>query len=125
LGLGKAVLAGGLGIQADAPGVFTADVEAFNGATLLGTESVSNDAAGDPVFIGAQDMVADITSLVFDLTSCTATCDLNDFAVGTLSTINPTVAGVPAPLLGLPAFLAVFFGASLARRIRSFRKSVV
>lgn len=125
LGLGKAVLAGGLDIQADAPGVFTAQVQAFNGATLLGTESLASDAAGDPIFIGAQDSVADITSLVFDLTACTGTgCSVNDFAVGTLSTINPAVVATPAPLLGLPVFLAVFFGASLARRMRSPRKSV-
>src|SRR5215472_10794278 len=70
LGLGKAVLAGGLDIQADAPGAFTAQVQAFNGGTLLGTESLTGDAAGDPVFIGAQDTVADITSLAFDLTAC-------------------------------------------------------
>jgi hypothetical protein len=124
LGLGKAVLAGGLDIQADTvPGVgFTAQIQAFNGATLLGTENATSDSNGDPIFIGAQDTVPDITKLVFDLTSCTATCDLNDFAVGTLSSINPTVT-VPAPLIGfgLPVFLAVgglLFGAKFLQRNR-------
>ena len=125
LALGKAVLAGGLEIQSDAVDAFTAQVQAFNGATLLGTESLTSDAAGDPVFIGAQDTTADITSVVFDLTACTGVgCSVNDFAVDSLSTINPAVVGVAAPLLGLPTFLAVFFGTSLARRIRPSRKSV-
>jgi hypothetical protein len=120
LGLSKAVLAGGLDIQADALGMFTAQVQAFNGGTLLGTESVISDAAGDPIFIGAQDTTADITSLKFDLTACTGTCDVHDFAVGTLATVNPVV---PAPLIGfgLPVFLAVgglFFGAKLLQRSR-------
>jgi hypothetical protein len=123
LGFGAPVLAGGLDIQADAAGAFTAQVEAFNGATLLGTESLASDTAGDPIFIGAKDIVADITSLGFVLTACTGTgCDLNDFAVGTLLSVNPTVA-VPAPLIGfgLPVFLAVgglLFGAKLLERSR-------
>ena len=82
-------LAGGLEIQADSPGAFTAEVEAFDGAMLLGTETLASDAAGDPIFIGAQDPTADITSLVFDLTACTGTSELNDFAVDTLRSINP------------------------------------
>jgi hypothetical protein len=121
LGFGAAVLAGGLDIQADAPGGFTAQVEAFAGATLLGTESLASDAAGDPIFIGAMDTVAEITSLIFNLTACTGTgCSVDDFAVGTLSTVNNTVA-VPAPLIGLPVFLAIgglWFGAKLLKRSR-------
>jgi hypothetical protein len=115
LALGKAVLAGGLDIQSDAPGVFTADVTAFDGGVSLGTESATSDAAGDPIFIGAQDTTADITSLVL---SCTGACGNNDFAVDTLMSRNPAV--VPAPLIGfgLPVFLAVgglLFGAKLLR----------
>jgi hypothetical protein len=97
LGLGKAVLAAGLDIQADAPGAFTAQVEAFDGAMPLGTESLASDAAGDPIFIGAQDTTADITSVVFDLTACTGACELNDFAVGTLSSINRSLTPTPEP----------------------------
>ena len=122
LGFGAAVLAGGLEIQSDIAGAFTATVQAFDGGTSLGTESLASDAAGDPIFIGAQDTVADITSLVF---SCTGACGNNDFAVDTLKSINPmAVVGVPAPLLGLPAFLAVFFGVRLAQRTRFSRKAV-
>jgi hypothetical protein len=99
LGLGKAVLAGGAAIQADAPGLFTARVEAFNGTSLIGTATAVSDAAGDSVFIGIQDNVAEITSLVFDLTACTGSCDIHDFAVGTLLSENPTAA-VPGPIAG-------------------------
>jgi hypothetical protein len=114
LGLGTAVLAGGVEIQADAPGMFDAQVQAFAGASPIGAAiGVASDAAGDPVFIGAQDTVAEITSLVFSLTSCTGTCDVNDFAVDSLITKNPTVVPpIPEPaslfLLG-SALLAVGF----------------
>ena len=116
LGLGNAVLAGGLEIQADAPGSFTAQVQAFDGGTSLGTETLASDTAGDPIFIGAKDTVADITSLSFDLTGTT-----HDFAVDTLRTVNSVT--VPAPLIGfgLPVFLAIgglFFGAKLLQRSR-------
>jgi hypothetical protein len=121
LGLGAAVFAGGLDIQEDVPGAFTAQVKAFAGATLLATETLASDAAGDPIFIGVKDTVAEITSLVFDLTACSGTgCDIHDFAVGTLSTVNPAV-GVPAPSIGLPVFLAIgslWFGARLLKRSR-------
>jgi hypothetical protein len=53
---------------------------------------LASDTAGDPIFIGIQDTVAEITSLVFVLTSCTGTgCDVNDFAVDTLISKNPGV----------------------------------
>jgi hypothetical protein len=124
LTLGNAVLAGGLYLEADGnPGGFTAQVQALNGATSLGTESLSSDAVGDPVFIGAQDTTADITKLVFTMTSCSGqNCNVNDFAVDTLSTISATVA-VPAPPIdrGLPVLLmaaGVLLAAGLLERSR-------
>jgi hypothetical protein len=114
------VLAGGVEIQADAPGAFTAQVEAFDGATLLGTKSLASDAAGDPIFIGAQDTTADITSVVFDLTACTGTCNLNNFAVDTLRSINPSVIPpIPEPaslLLLASALTGMGFSFSRSRR---------
>lgn len=103
VGFGTAVLAGGLALQADAAGAFTAQAEAFDGATLLGTFTVTSNAAGDPVFIGVQDTVAEITSIAFDMTSCTATCDVHDFAVDTLLSKNPS----GPPPLPEPASLAL------------------
>ena len=120
LGFSKAVLAGGLLIQADNPGAFTAQVEAFDGATLLGTETLAS-ANGAPIFVGAQDTTADIKSLVFDLTQCTGTgCDIHDFAVDTLKSINPGVTPPPTPEPGTLALLgsSLLGFAALRRRRR-------
>ena len=123
LGLGTAVLAGGLDLQADAPGAFTAQVVAFDAnGTQLGGGAVASDAAGDPVFIGVQDTVAEIASLVFSMTTCTGSCDLNDFAVDTLLLKEPTSTPPipePASLVLLGAGLAVIGAASGFGRLRS------
>jgi len=102
LAFGTAVLAGGVEIQSDAPGAFTAQVQAFDGATSLGIENLASDAAGDPIFIGAQDTTADITSVVI---SCTGACANNDFAVDTLLSINPQAPPPPTPEPGTLALL--------------------
>jgi len=102
LGLGKAVLAGGVAIQSDFPVVFTAKVEAFNGGSLIGTETAVSDSNSDSVFIGIKDTTAEITSLVFDLTlmGCASLgCGNSDFAVDTLISENPAAA-VPGPIVG-------------------------
>ncbi|HVN63294.1 MAG TPA: hypothetical protein VMT58_01560, partial [Candidatus Binataceae bacterium] len=46
--------AGGAGalIQADGPAQFTAKIQAFTGATSLGSFTEASDASGDPVYIG-------------------------------------------------------------------------
>ena len=102
LGLGKAVLAGGVAIQADFQGVFTAKVEAFNGSSLIGTATAVSDSNSDSVFIGIQDTAAEITSLVFDLTltgCANLGCGNSDFAVDKLISENPPAA-VPGPIAG-------------------------
>ena len=60
-------------IQANTPGQFTARIEAFNGATSLDSFTVTSDTNGDAVYIGLKDQTAaNITSVVFSLTTCAA-----------------------------------------------------
>src|SRR5438309_2547650 len=69
------IVGAGALIQANMPGQFTAEIEAFNGTTSLGLFTVTSDINGDAVYIGLKDQTrANITSVVFSLTSCAATC---------------------------------------------------
>jgi len=82
-------------IQANAPGAFTAQIQAFNGATLLGSFTV-NSVAGAAVYIGVQDQTgANITKVVFSLTAC-GPLDLSsctDFAIDTVNlNVGPAIA---------------------------------
>ncbi|HKW68112.1 MAG TPA: choice-of-anchor D domain-containing protein [Terriglobales bacterium] len=80
LAFAKGVSGAGVLIQADAPGQFTAQIQAYNGATLLGSFTVASDAKGDATYIGVTDQTgSNITSVTFSLTSCTGVC--TDFAV--------------------------------------------
>lgn len=81
------VTGAGAMIQANAPGAFTAQIQAFNGVTLLGAFTV-NSLAGAAVYIGIQDQTgANITKIVFSLTAC-GPLDLSgctDFAIDTVN----------------------------------------
>jgi hypothetical protein len=82
LGFGKNVSGVGALIQADGPGQFTAQIQAFNGAASLGSFTVASNANGDAVYIGLLDQSgANITSVVFGLTTCAGSC--TDFTVDT------------------------------------------
>ena len=86
----------GASIQADGPGAFTAQIEAFNGATSLGSLIVLSDVAGGPAYIGVKDQTGpNITSIVFSLTRSAGLT--SDFALGTVSVNLPT--GAPAVTL--------------------------
>jgi len=81
-------------IQANAPGAFTAQVQAFNGVTLLGALT-ANSIAGAAVYIGIQDQTAaNITKVVFSLTAC-GTLDVSgctDFAIDTVNlNVGPAI----------------------------------
>jgi len=83
-------------IQANAPGQFTAQIQAFNGATLLGAFTVLSDANGDATYVGIQDQTgANITKVVFSLTGC-GPLDLSsctDFAIDTVNlNVGPAIA---------------------------------
>ncbi len=85
----KNVSGAGAFIQADGPAQFTANIEAFNGGTSLGSFPVTSDVSGDATFIGVLDSTAaNITSVVFSITSCTGDC--SDFAIDTVSLKVPT-----------------------------------
>jgi len=83
-------------IQANAPGQFTAQVQAFDGATLLGAFTVLSDTNGDAIYIGIQDQTgANITKVVFSLIAC-GPLDLSsctDFAMDTVNlNVGPAIA---------------------------------
>ena len=81
LNFGPAVIGGGAYVQADGPGAFTAQIQAYNGATLLGSFTV-NSSNGDAAYIGVVDQSgANITSLVFSITSCNQLSVCTDFAI--------------------------------------------
>ncbi|HKW89459.1 MAG TPA: Ig-like domain-containing protein [Candidatus Acidoferrales bacterium] len=89
----QGVSGAGAFVQANAPGQFTVQIQAFNGATLLGTFSEASDASGDAMYIGLQDATgANITSVTISLTACgpqdSSRC--TDFAVDTLN-LNDSV----------------------------------
>jgi hypothetical protein len=119
LALGNPVLAGGVELQSDSVVQFTAQVEAFAGATPLGSASITSDPAGDPVFIGIQDTVAEITSLVFSMTSCGGD-DCADFAMDSLITKNAVTPPPPTPE---PASLFLLGSALAAMGLRNSRRS--
>ncbi len=67
------IFGAGANIQQDTQGAFTAQIQAFNGATLLetftedGTSNANED--GSAIFIGLLDDTQEITSITFTLTS--------------------------------------------------------
>jgi Abnormal spindle-like microcephaly-assoc'd, ASPM-SPD-2-Hydin len=74
------IIGAGALLQSDVPGQFTASIQAFNGGTSLGTFTAQSDASGDALYLGVKDNTgANITSIVYSLTACAATCA--DFAV--------------------------------------------
>ncbi len=91
----KNVAGAGAVIQADGPSQFTANIEAFNGGTSLGSFPVTSDVNGDATFIGVLDSTAaNITKVVFSITSCEGDC--TDFAIDTVS-LNVPGGGTPTP----------------------------
>jgi len=101
LSFGKSVSGAGALIQADEPGQFVAQIQAFNGSTLLGSFSVTS-ASGNAVYIGILDQTGpNITSVTFGLTACgsaDANCVLSDFGLDTVF-LNVPSGSAPAVTL--------------------------
>ena len=95
-----AAFGAGAWIQADETdviGSFTAQIQAFNGSTSLGTFTESSNANGDPIFIGVlSNTTAQVTSVIFSLTVVPADASVNDFGLDRLFLKSP-VASVPEP----------------------------
>jgi len=118
LTFGAAVSGAGALAQANAPGQFTAQIQAFNGSTSLGTFTEKSDASGDAIYIGVVDQTgANITKLIFSLTSCGPedSSGCTDFGIDTLS----LKAGAPAVSLS-PSSLT--FATQLLNTSSSVRK---
>lgn len=84
LSFASGIQGAGAYLQADAPGQFTASIQAFDSSNnSLGTFTATSDAAGDPVYIGVTDTSAtNIASIVFSLSACSGNCA--DFALDNL-----------------------------------------
>jgi hypothetical protein len=110
-----ALYGAGAQIQQNDYGSFTAVITAYDGAVLLGSESingVSNDNDdGSAVFIGLHSPSADITSVVFSLSAGSSTTDfaINKLDLSTKSSVPD--AGSTSCLLGLS-----FLGCGFLRR---------
>jgi hypothetical protein len=102
LKFGKSIAGAGALIQADLPGAFTAQIQLYNGSTLLGSFSAASDAAGDPVYLGAIDQTgANITQVIFSLTACKSLCSdfgLDTVAVNSTAAASTTVSASPTSL---------------------------
>ena len=98
----KPVAGTGAFVQADLPGPFTARLDLYSNATLLGSFAVASDAKGDAVYIGAMDTTAaSITSAKISLTACAQLC--TDFAIDTIYvTPTPPAASTTTQLTASP-----------------------
>jgi PEP-CTERM motif len=113
----------GTSISTDAGGTFTATLKAFDGATLLGSLTVSGDAiAGGPLppFAGITDSVAEITSIVITANASAPVGTNNGFLIDSLSLLTaPVPVPVPEPATWLLLSSALLGFAVVRRRNRN------
>ncbi|MBZ5631330.1 MAG: hypothetical protein LAO06_20950, partial [Acidobacteriia bacterium] len=90
-------------IQANGPGTFTAQIQAFHNATSLGSFTETSDSSGHAIYIGILDSTGpNITSVIFSLTQ--AQGSLADFALNRLY-LNGAVPATPTSTVA-PTFVA-------------------
>jgi hypothetical protein len=115
LGLSTGVNQIGAQIEADFFGAFTAQIAAYNGASLLGSFTEVGVATsledGSAIYLGVMDSTADINKIVFSLTS--AAGDPADFAINNLSITPAASTPEPGTLMLLGGGLALL---GVARR---------
>jgi len=95
---GRAVYGAGAFIDSLGSGAFTARIQAFSGVMSILDTTVKSDAAGDALFIGFSDASAEVTKIVFSLTSGLAT----DFALDTLHLQTTPFAALPPAIVLAP-----------------------
>ena len=120
------IFGAGAYIQPYAFGPFTAQIQAYDGSTLLLTEDVNSDSNGSPVFLGAFDPNGDITSEVFSLTAITPDPygdDVNNFAVDSVS--FSTATPEPATLFPVLLSMGLLVLGSRTGLIRKFAKKTL
>ncbi len=103
---GSGVNAVGVLLQGDTFSSYTAQISIFNGATLLGTYTVTSDANADSVYLGMVDFSGNnITRAVIGMTGCTdINCDTRDFAIDQVEVATPepgSLALLGSGLIGL------------------------
>jgi hypothetical protein len=83
---------------------FIAEILAFSGSTLLGTftENGFSSDLGDNsnIFLGVQDLIADITSITYLTFTSNPTFILEDVAINQMSVSAPPLSAVPVPVAG-------------------------
>jgi hypothetical protein len=94
-------------------GAFTAQIQAFNQNTLLGTftedGTVTTNNDNSAIFLGVTDSDDDITSIVYSVTWNSAQRPLGDFAINQVS-----IAAVPPPVPVPEPTTLTLFGMGLA-----------
>jgi PEP-CTERM motif len=119
LSFGTGLSSVGAQIEADFLGRFTAQIQAFDGNTSLGTFTETGNANrkddNSAIFLGVSSSLPDITSIVYSLPSCSLDCA--NFAINQLSLASPSL---PEPgSLALLAGALIGFGAFRRRARRS------
>jgi PEP-CTERM motif len=116
LSLAKAVLGGGAWLAADTLGVYTASIQAFDGASPIAPAfTETSDSSGDPIFLGLLDSTADITRIEFSLTRCGGCSNNGDLVIDTLL-MTDAVSATPEPSTLL------LFGSGLAGMVWTRRR---
>ena len=108
----------GVQIETNSYGPFTAQIQAFNGNTLLGTFLENGNSQptedGSAIFIGVRASLSEITSVEFSITSCTGNCA--DFTIDSVYFRAFNIEGVPEPAS------VVLLGSGLLAAVGSLRK---
>lgn len=138
-GMSDPVYGMGAYIEGNGPGQFTVRIQAFVGVSSVLDTTVTSDASGDPVFVGAGDVAKEITSVVYSLSAAPAGYKTGDFLLDTLllqkapflslqgglpgpAPLPPLATGAPEPgMTPLMAAALLILGFMLKKRAASLK----